>query len=198
MIPDFNDRVAWINDEAGFAKQLARGRKTQIRIAMRLLPLGHWVRMGPLAERKSAKRDGTLDDADLEISGGHLLEVKGRNLAFTCVEDYPYETIFVCAKRRWDNRSGKPCAIIIVSEITDAAIVIPSSSRRLWTETTTHDRVRDIDFTALCAPRNSVATWDQLLEHLRTKEHLPNAPFPVIHHEEIVPPKPPEQMFFGY
>jgi hypothetical protein len=175
MSSDFSNRTAWIDDESGFARELARGRKTQIRVAMRLLPLGLWLRVGGLLERNgiASQDEECQNEGDVEIEGNHLLEVKGRDLEFTSRDDYPYPTVIVCAQRRWINRGRKPCAIIIVSEITDEVLVIPGNSSAEWTESKKHDRIRDIDFMALEAPLSCVTTWERLVAHIKERKHMP-------------------------
>jgi hypothetical protein len=170
---DFNKPVEWYKDEAGFAEELARGRKTQIRIAMRLIPLGLWVRVEPFKERKGlASQDPKCqDDQDVEVEGGHMLEVKGRALKFEGAGDYPYPTVFLGRESRWNARKKLPCAVVIVSEITDATLVIPYDTRPQWEKNETFDRRRQFIEHGLGAPLSCVVSWERLVEHLTKRKH---------------------------
>lgn len=172
VVHDFQKPVEWYNDEAGFAEELARGRKTQFRVAMRLIPLGLFVKVEKFKDRKGlASNDPACqNDEDVVIEGGHMLEVKGRAIEFTEVEpcDFPYETVFLGAERRWNERKKKPCAVVIVSEVTDAMLVIPYATRSLWIPNETFDRRRKFVEHGLGAPRSCVVSWDRLIKHIKT------------------------------
>jgi hypothetical protein len=159
----------WFADEEAFARQLARGRRTELAVAAPLLPLGLWMRVGRLQPRHGlANHDDTLtDQADIEIEGGHLLEIKARNFPFTGPDDYPYDTALIGAVRRWTTRPHQPCAVIIISEPTGAAIVIPTNTRPDWTTEDHYDTHRHFTETSYAAPRHTYLHWHRLITHLQ-------------------------------
>jgi len=164
--------LAWFDDETRFAAELARGRRGELRVAMKLLPLGLWIRIGPAQWRDGThsweeRREQFADEVDLELEGGHLLEVKARNLTFTCAEDYPYSTVWVGATKRWRARTRMPCGVVILSEPTDAVIIVPTSTREYWTVESGFDSVRGFMEQAYAIARERAVNEDRLLAHLR-------------------------------
>jgi hypothetical protein len=160
--------LAWYEDEARFAAQLARGRRAEIQIGMELLPLGLAVRIGALLPRDglASLDERCRDQADIEVEGGHLLEVKARGFSFTAPHDYPYPTAYVGAARRWFERRRFPCSVVLVSEITGAVVVAPTFTRASWTVERAHDSHRDFVEESLAVPRELLVTKERFLTHL--------------------------------
>jgi hypothetical protein len=58
------------------------------------------------------------------------IEVKGRNVSFTCALDWPYEDMLVsneaAVKRAWDD---DPHYVILNAEMTHAALILPETKQ---------------------------------------------------------------------
>jgi hypothetical protein len=155
---------------------LKRGHRAELTVAARLLPLGLWIKVDPLEVNPAAWRETTLpgdplvqylNQADIAIEGGHCLEVKGRRLRFTSPADYPYPTAYVGKTRRWEARKHLPCSVVLVSEITGEAIVVPVCTRTSWIrETPKADRLQGYVTESFAAPRSALRGWETLLLHL--------------------------------
>lgn len=158
----------WYDDEAGFASELARGRKNELRVAMRILPLGLSVKVGSFWFREEVGKDErAADQNDIEVEGGHLVEVKGTRFAFTSADDFPYDPAFVMSLRRWQARTVKPCCVVVISEATDAMFVIATSTHGQWVVQRKLDRRRGFVEEFLAAPRRLLLPEARLLAHLQ-------------------------------
>ncbi len=159
--------LQWYEDEDAFARELARGRRGEILIASRLLPLGLWIRINrPRLRTDIADRSDFYSDIDIEVEGGHLLEVKYRNFAFTSPDDFPFDTVFLGAERRWEERTTKPCALVITSEPTGEAVIVPGASEPRWLTAPARDGVRGFTDQTRQAPREVLLSWQRLISHL--------------------------------
>lgn len=161
--------VEWVSNDVAFRSELLRGRKTEMRVALDLLDAGLMVQTGCCRFRDSFDdRKDFLQEQDVIVARGHILEVKSRNLAFSGVADYPYDTAFVCATRRWDAREAKPCAVVLISERTEGGrVVVPvKSTRNQWITTSFHDPVRDFQETVYAVAKSALMSWADLLAHL--------------------------------
>lgn len=162
--------VRWADDEKGFLAELSRGRKTEMKIAVDLLARGHEVKLGGLFLRESKEEtDEFSDQADITVNGGVILEVKSRGIAFTSAGDYPYPTAFVGAVRRWDKRGLLPFATVLLSEKTGIPLVVPTSTRKEWTQETVFDRHRGYPETCYCIAKRALKSWEWLLDELAAK-----------------------------
>lgn len=159
--------VEWIKNDSAFREQLLRGRKTEERVAFDLLMEGFTVGLGRCEFRATFDdRHDFSDEKDIVVAPGHVLEVKSRGIAFTSAEDYPYDTAFVCATRRWKARQRKPCAVILHSEKTGERLIVPASTRSHWKATNFYDSARGFNEEAFEITRDRLRPWSDLLEHL--------------------------------
>ncbi len=157
----------WIKQEAAFFKQLARGRRVELRVACELLDLGLTVNVGRMMMRGDvAYRFQSLNEKDVIVSGKYILEVKARKFAFTGIEDYPHDTAFIGAARRWEGRKTTPLGVAILSEPTGAIIAVPTSTRSRWVAEKSFDSDRRFEETSLAAPRDCWRPWSDLTSFL--------------------------------
>jgi len=136
---------------------------------VRLLPLGRWLKVGELWLREGRAGDDPrcADQPDIQVEGGHLLEVKGRGFAFTSPEDYPYSTAFLGSTRRWQARTILPCCVVLFSEPTGKLLVVPTSTRSRWVIEQSFDTRRGFTEQSWAAPRELLLPEARLLSHLR-------------------------------
>lgn len=105
-------------------------------------------------------------------SVGGCIEVKSRRLKFTDSPDsYPYSTAFVDTCHGWDLKQPKPRAVVLVSQLTQACLVIPTSTQAGWTRRQSFDRVRKIEETWYCAERASLRPLAELVDWLVQKQN---------------------------
>lgn len=158
----------WIEDDAAFARELARGRRTELQVAIRLLPLGLPVRIDAIEFRESfsARGDRFVDQADIEV-GDHLLEVKSRGIEFTSLDDYPYETAFVGSVRRWNARTKTPCAVVLFSEPTGECLIVPTVTQDEWAEVEAMDSDRGFVETSYAVHKRWLRPWSRLVQHVQ-------------------------------
>lgn len=124
-----------------------------------------------MAWRRSIDRRGDFaDEIDLTVGRERrrTLDVKSRNIAFTSPADYPYETALVDTVSGWQAKPRKPAAIVLVSQITSAMLVIPTSTEPGWTTRRRHDRVRGMDDRFLEIPRGMLVQLSPLVDWLKT------------------------------
>lgn len=80
------------------------------------------------------ERNDYADDGDLAIQ--MPIEVKHRNVDFSSLASYPYDTIYIDAKSAYDKKRPAPYAYFIVNSTMTHALVIRSSSATRWKTTT--------------------------------------------------------------
>ena len=164
--------VSWFKNDELFFSELKKGRKYELYIAILLLDMGFTVSVPRLCIRKEFEEINKFSESqgDVFVSTGDkmpiILEVKSRDLEFTSVSDYPYDSIFVDTKSSWEKKSVKPRAIVIVSQKTGASIVVSSKTKEFWEEVKAHDHIRDIDDTWYSVHGKHTKTFNKLTKWL--------------------------------
>jgi hypothetical protein len=154
---------AWLANDELFVRELRTGHDYAEHAAYLLRAQGLHVAVTPLEIRENVEhRDAFSDEHDLTLQHRHRIEVKSRRLAFTSPDDYPYQTVFVYSLRGWQAKTHKPSAIIVVSQHTRCAVVVPRTSEPEWIVKRTSDTVRQIEYDVLEAPRAALRTVEQL------------------------------------
>lgn len=101
-------------------------------VASWLAKLGGEVLIRPTLVRPTADdRFAFADAGDLEIR--QRVEVKGRNITFTCSEDYPYGTVIVDEARKIDK--WKPLSLwgyVVLNASKTHYCCIPATTRKQW------------------------------------------------------------------
>ncbi len=163
----------WMANVQLFSSELREGHRWAEMIGRRLEECGYPVRVTPLKLRDSiAEIPEYEDEFDIVVGedGGpqFVVESKSRRLGFS--EDpssYPYPTAFVDTCSGWDAKVTKPRAIVLVSQLTGAMLVIPvRQSRPRWTVTRTYDRVRGIRDNWYLVPAADLMPMQTLLDWL--------------------------------
>lgn len=96
------------------------------------------VRIGPLMIRpENGRVEDYGDDHDLAIQSKGSdkwwrIEVKGRELNFTCADDYPFQTIFLDRSKKADV--AEPHAYFILNKAMTHAAIIKTSTKAQWGE----------------------------------------------------------------
>lgn len=132
-----------------FLRELKKGYEHQLIVARYLKSKNLKIDVDGLRIRKQKKDIPKFrDEGDLFFINKNNnkipIEVKSRNVKFTGINDFPYNDIFVDMKTCWDRKEKyKPCAIIMISQLTHAMIVVPVSTKNKWIVKTKKDTIRD-------------------------------------------------------
>lgn len=95
------------------------------------------------------------------------IEVKSRRLKFTNdPNSYPYETAFVDTVQGWNKKYPKPLAVVLISQITAAKLVIPVSTQQQWGRVNAYDRVRHFRENWYTVNKTMLTPFTQLVEWL--------------------------------
>lgn len=137
----------------------------------RLNDVGVNAELQPLefARDKADRRRFTLHEKDVMTSAG-VLEVKSSSRVFTddpC--DYPAPTLIVDTLHGFTSKIRKPIAYCMVSQKTNAIVVVPVSSQPSWCVQNLYDRHRELYDDFLIADRRVLRSFGDLVEWLRGK-----------------------------
>ncbi len=125
-----------------FRRRLAQGNKTELYLADELIKAGVIV-VKPEYPDGMPTSYYTQNQVDL-IANDRILEVKGRNLEFDHVANYPYPTIFVEGKPGFDSKVRTPDFYVNVSNVTGSIIALDvDATRDSWTVEPVRDRYRN-------------------------------------------------------
>lgn len=101
------------------------------------------------------------------------VEIKERNLTFTCPEDFPYDTVFVDDLRGLGREVIRPFAYVFLSRATGQWVwITPLDKDESWTEQVVRDTTRGHSMGMLCAPKSHLRPAQQLLDYLIPHELL--------------------------
>jgi hypothetical protein len=160
----------WFENDDLFRELLAVGHRWAGVVAAYLRNAGLDVEITPMEWRKTIEHRGEFaDEYDLSVIGARVpihVDVKSRALGFTTPEDYPYPTAFVDTVSGWDAKAHKPSAIVLVSQLTGAMLVIPRTSADKWTRAWSRDHVRGIDDWFYMIDRSLLRPMDVFVEWL--------------------------------
>lgn len=125
-------------EEQRFRAAVQKSWKAAFRVAEVIHSKGDYsVFIEPLRIRKSqTERNGFGDTADVKICKFHsndpkLIEVKWKDLDFTCAEDYPYDTVFLDRGCKADAVAPY-CYFVCNKALTVAAVAYWKATREHW------------------------------------------------------------------
>jgi hypothetical protein len=122
-----------------FKQELAKSHQTVYAVAHWLTGRGYAVTLPPhsVAERPE-DWEQHADSGDLHL---HLrLEVKRRQIDFTCQKDFPFPDIMVSAKAVYDRADPKPSTHYMVNKAGTHMAVIRQTSSQYWEVRTVRDK----------------------------------------------------------
>lgn len=154
---------AWFKNRELFEKMLREGHRWEMHVADVLEGLGYDVDRPPpiVTVGDVNNRADYVDQKDI-TANGVVLEVKSRNLEFTCPTDFPYETVFVDTKSGFQAKNVKPRIYVCVSQKTKGIIALDvEKTFDDWGVARTWDSVRRINLTAYDCHRTK---WEGLEE----------------------------------
>ena len=80
------------------------------------------------------------DNGDIIVNGKHIVEVKGKSLAFTCKEDFRFPDIIVANVASADRHNAY-AFFIVNNHMTHAAMIL-ASTKPYWTKRPVEDKYR--------------------------------------------------------
>jgi hypothetical protein len=158
-------------DHEAFLRDLVRGQRAEVVVAVRLLCEGVPVRLDPRRNELRSDPSGYEqygDDVDVLAGDRYRIEVKSSTYAFTCPEDWPFPWgAYLWSKPRWDVAVVKPDAYVLYSEPTGAMLAVSGHTSDEWIVRVSHDSRRNGWATEkLCAPVHLIHPFDLLVEML--------------------------------
>jgi hypothetical protein len=164
--------VDWFEDDVKFFQQLRTGHRYAERVAERLRARGLSAEVTPMEIRADIHaRHLFADETDLRVGNARRrVDVKSRSLVFTGPHDYPCSTAFVDTVSSWEQKTHKPCAVVLISQPTNGLAVVPRSSRARWTREKRRDRYREILDWFYMVPTRDLATFDAFVAWLKAHD----------------------------
>lgn len=99
------------------------------------------------------------------------IEVKSRRLRFTDdPSTYPYATAFVDTVSGWNKKQPKPLAVVLVSQLTTAKLVVPVSTQSQWGRVNAYDRVRQFQENWYTVNKQLLVPFPQLVKWLYDRQ----------------------------
>lgn len=159
--------MKWIENERLFTDELIAGYGWQLCIADYLKSLGFQTYIPKLTVREDIKDISQYSDApDIECEG-RILEVKSRDIYFTCPEDFPYETILVDTVAGWTAKERKPTEYICLSIQTGSMICLCGETQPLWKTQERRDHKRHITDVFYEAKKELWISMDSFISQLK-------------------------------
>lgn len=156
-----------------FGKALRTGNEYELKVAHRLMKEGFYCSMPQLIEGSATAEYTTHQKDVIVLAGGRpaVLEVKSRNLRFTGPEDYPFKTVFIDTVSGFDSKAVTPDVVVIISQQTEAIMIIPvKSTRQHWTEETKYIWARGHPETNYAIKPHLTKSLDWFIDKLKQLE----------------------------
>lgn len=151
-----------------FLSRLRSGYTYQEIVVKWLNDAGIPAEIKPLKIRPDAGQAARYaDNGDIFIptqDGEFVFEVKSRNIKFTTPEDYPFYTAFIGQVRHLNSR---PFNTVLVSTKTGSALVVPSKTRKFWTQKMIEDDVRGVTYPIYEVPTKYLRTFEEFKTYLK-------------------------------
>jgi hypothetical protein len=159
-----------------FIDELEKGFSYQKIVNEFFISKGFKTKLDPLKIREERSVINKFTDTgDLKIilpKRTIIVEVKSRDVLFTDVHDFPYDTIFVDRVNTWKRKNkNKPHAIIIISQITKNMFVIPVSGEADWINKTVYDNKRDYTREYYLVNRENLKPMDEFITWLNKQNY---------------------------
>ncbi len=107
-----------------------------------------------------------------------LSEVKSLSLPFHNVDDYPFETVLVCAQDSWTKKwPGKDTVqrdFLLVSNVTGSILWIPTGTK-VQLGHPVHDRNRNYSYKCAVVNKSQLRPFADFVDMLRSGEHVTQA-----------------------
>lgn len=164
----------WGENEDLFESELRRGHEYAVVIGRRFRASGLHVEVtAPSLARTRRGRDTyTRQDVDLIVharGGQQVVEIKSRRIRFSGPDDWPasHDPAMVDTVAGWQAKAHRPVAIVLVSQITLGAAVVPRSSLPYWQIVKVRDRRREIPTSSYACPSEHLRSFGELCDWMK-------------------------------
>lgn len=171
----------WFDNDDYFVEQLEVGHAHAEYVAARLREHGLTVDVTPMEIRTDIDdRHRFRDEHDLTVGTRRpcRIDVKSRDLRFTGIHDYRYETAFVDTVSGWNAKATPPMAIVLISQFTRAMLVVSVKDRESWVAEKRFDRKRRIEDAYYMVATSRLRPFEELVAYLQKREVKPSAVVP--------------------
>jgi hypothetical protein len=155
-----------MKDNATFLADLKRSEIARRYVAQRLAGQAFEVHLPPVEVRPdAAQRMDYYDDGDIHIKSPEWeawrrVEVKQRNLRFTCEKDYPFQTLLIDEVYKVERKHELALhAYYIVNADCSHFCIIPAHSKKWWKQETHWVAVQKRECTNCVIDKFLVARW---------------------------------------
>lgn len=162
--------MRWSENDELFKAELREGHVWAERVGDAFYATGCVVMVTTLQVRDTiGDASRWASEVDMTVDG-FPVEVKSRRLTFgTDPATYPYASAIVDTVDGWEAKKHSPLAVVLVSQVTSAMLVVPTKTRPLWCRRTVWDHVREIHCTNYECPRDRLVRFDTLTDWLRER-----------------------------
>lgn len=165
--------IDWEDNDELFYEELSAGHRWATHVANEMNERHVRCHVKPMEFRENLDdRDRFENEQDItfDIMSG-CVEVKSRRLHFTHdPRSFPYGTAFVDTVAGWEKKQPKPLAVVLVSQLTKAMIVVPTSTKGKWGTKRSFDRVRNIEESWYVVNRTQLRSFDDLVAWLLARQ----------------------------
>lgn len=148
-----------------FENRLAKGNKTEREVAALLESHGIYCEKPEMPEGLKTS-EYTKRQIDL-LANGKVLEIKGRSIDFTCVEDFRYDDVIVEGVNGFNTKERRPDFYVMASQKTGHIIALDvADTFDKWTVRSTTDRFRQITYPTFIAETRLHINLDELIRRL--------------------------------
>jgi len=139
--------VILINDfntiDHNFIQDLMNSDLSTWIVARNLRLNGYSVTLPPIRIRPDTTEIREYGDTGDLMVNGNIIEVKHRpDLAFGCLEDFPYGSVIIDVAHHYDGMEIKPKYYVICNSILSGAIIVSGKTKERWTTSTRWDNKR--------------------------------------------------------
>ena len=124
------------------------------------------------AENEADRERFTLHEKDVITPAG-VLEVKSSSRVFGAKPfEYPYPSLIVDTLHGYVKKARKPVAYCIVSQTTNAIVVVPVSTQQFWRVEDIYDKQRLLTAEMLICDKQYLRSFSELVTWLKNKTVL--------------------------
>lgn len=164
----------WGENEDLFASELRRGHEFAVVIGRRFRTAGlrAEVTASALAKTAAARARFGRTDVDLIVygrGGRQVIEIKSRRIRFSGPDDWPeaFDPAMVDTVAGWQTKEHRPVAVVLVSQYTLGAAVVPASSFPYWQIVRKQDARREIPTVSYACPAEHLRSFSELCDWMK-------------------------------
>lgn len=118
----------------------------------------------------AAIKEKTKNEKDVLV-GDLVLEVKSSSRSFTSIEDFPHNPLIVDTVYGYEQKTIKPFAYIIISQLTKAMFVIPCGTHSHWEKHEYWDKNRQLVDDFYMVKKSDCRLFIDLVDELLSRQN---------------------------